>query len=245
DAQNAVSLEAIKKASVVVCLDGELADAEPFEVAWPRQIVLGEDGGSALLFDHTDCDGTVMAGITNHCYNYAHSDDTDRIFYQFPNYGKKFIQSCGMSPEGYVQMAMQLAAYRSFGHHLSMFGAASTRKFLHGRVELYITITEESRTFCRVFDSPRSSRAEKEQSFRKAVAITKQNADLANIQCDGTCLADPSLPDMYMTPYNIRPESFIFGISSSKSFPEKNAAKLKGALEKAFSDLGHCATPSC
>ncbi|XP_029841116.2 carnitine O-acetyltransferase-like [Ixodes scapularis] len=172
--QNAASLEAIKKAAVVVCLDGGLEDAEPFEVAWPRQvyrggpkaehaanrwwdkpvqIVLGEDGGSAFLFDHTVCDGTVMARITSHCYNYAikagsfeasdgnaevvpqklefvlgsdtlhdlekatsfqirHSDDTDRLYYQFPNYGKKFVKSCNMSPEGYVQMAMQLAVFR-------------------------------------------------------------------------------------------------------------------------------------
>ncbi|KAG0432209.1 hypothetical protein HPB47_021053, partial [Ixodes persulcatus] len=176
DTQNAASLEAIKKAAVVVCLDGGLVDAEPFEVAWPRQVyrggpnaehaanrwwdkpvqvVVGEDGGSALLFDHTVCDGTMMAGITNHCYNYAvkagsfeasednaeavpqklefvlgpdtlhdiekatsfqirHSDDTDRLFYQFPNYGKNLVQSCNMSPDGYVQMAIQLAACRSY-----------------------------------------------------------------------------------------------------------------------------------
>ncbi|XP_040067729.1 carnitine O-acetyltransferase-like [Ixodes scapularis] len=172
--QNAASLEAIKKAAVVVCLDGGLADTEHYEVAWPRQvyrgganaeyaanrwwdkpvqIVVGQDGGSALLLDHTDCDGTVMAGVTKHCYNYAsrtgsfeasednaevvpqkvefvlgpdtlidiekarafyvsHSDDTERLMYQFPSYGKLFVQSCNMSPDGYVQMAMQLAAYR-------------------------------------------------------------------------------------------------------------------------------------
>ncbi|KAG0417341.1 hypothetical protein HPB47_005689 [Ixodes persulcatus] len=171
--QNAASLEAIKKAAVVVCLDGELADTEPYEVAWPRQvyrgganadhaanrwwdkpvqIVVGEDGGSALLLDHTDCDGTVMTGVANHCYNYAsktgsfeasednaegvpqklefvlgpdtlidiekakafhmsNSDNTERLMYQFPNYGKKLVQSCNLSPDGYVQMAMQLAAY--------------------------------------------------------------------------------------------------------------------------------------
>ncbi|EEC09342.1 carnitine acyltransferase, putative, partial [Ixodes scapularis] len=243
--QNAASLEAIKKAAVVVCLDGGLEDAEPFEVAWPRQIVLGEDGGSAFLFDHTVCDGTVMARITSHCYNYAHSDDTDRLYYQFSNYGKKFVKSCNMSPEGYVQMAMQLAVFRTWGSHFFMFGAASARKFLHGRVELYNTISEESRTFCRVFDSPRSSWAEKEQSLRKAVARTKQNAVLANIQCDGTTFEDPSLPNMCLTPYNIRPESFIFGISSSKSFPNKNAAKLKDALEKALTELGDCPYTEC
>ncbi|CAN7994732.1 unnamed protein product, partial [Ixodes pacificus] len=201
DAQNAASLEAIKKAAVVVCLDGGLADTEPYEVAWPRQvyrgganaehaanrwwdkpvqIVVGEDGGSALLLDHTDCDGTVMAGVTNHCYNYAHSDDTVRLMYQFPHYGKKFVQSCNMSPDGYVQMAMQLAAYRNFGAQFMMLGAATTRKFLHGRVEQYLAITEESQSFCRVFDNPRSSRTEKEQSLRKAAARCKLDSALVS-----------------------------------------------------------------
>uniref|UniRef100_A0A1S4LD39 Choline/carnitine acyltransferase domain-containing protein n=2 Tax=Ixodes scapularis TaxID=6945 RepID=A0A1S4LD39_IXOSC len=91
DSQNAASLEAIKMAALVVCLDGGLADAGPYEVAWPRQVckggpnaeyganrwwdkpvqvIVGEDGGSALLYDHTAFDGTVMARVTNHCYDY-------------------------------------------------------------------------------------------------------------------------------------------------------------------------------
>ncbi|XP_029828114.4 carnitine O-acetyltransferase [Ixodes scapularis] len=174
NAQNAKSLEAINRAALVVCLDGGVADAEPYEVAWPRQVcrggpnaehaanrwwdkpvqvIVGEDGGSALLYDHTAFDGTVMTGVTNHCYDYAkklgsfeafedngeaapqslefvlgtdtlediekakssqarYTGDTERLIYQFPNYGKKFIQSCNMSPDGYAQMAIQLAASR-------------------------------------------------------------------------------------------------------------------------------------
>ncbi|CAN8022957.1 unnamed protein product [Ixodes persulcatus] len=92
NSQDAASLEAIKRAALVVCLDGRLADGDPYEVAWPRQVykggpnaeyaanrwwdkpvqvIVGEDGGSALLYDHTAFDGTAMAGVTNHCYDYA------------------------------------------------------------------------------------------------------------------------------------------------------------------------------
>ncbi|CAN7977828.1 unnamed protein product, partial [Ixodes persulcatus] len=61
-----------------------------------------------------------------------------------------------------------------------------------------------------------------------------------NLQCDGTSLGDPALPDIYLVMYNIRPESFTFGLSCSKSFPEKNVAKFKDALEQALKELRVC-----
>ncbi|EEC13189.1 carnitine acyltransferase, putative [Ixodes scapularis] len=304
NAQNAKSLEAINRAALVVCLDGGVADAEPYEVAWPRQVcrggpnaehaanrwwdkpvqvIVGEDGGSALVYDHTAFDGTVMTGVTNHCYDYAYTGDTERLIYQFPNYGKKFIQSCNMSPDGYAQMAIQLAASRTIGTPVMVYGTASTRQFLHGRATVYYSSSEDSLSFCRDFDSPLSSRAEKEQSLRKAVERCKQDAvsaanglavyrmvygllsialddgipihpffkhrvfgraDLTasqvNLQCDGCTFANPSFPGSYMVIYNIRPESFIFGLSCSKSFPERNTTKFKDAIEKALTELREC-----
>ncbi|EEC11826.1 hypothetical protein IscW_ISCW010212 [Ixodes scapularis] len=65
-------------------------------------------------------------------------------------------------------------------------------------------------------------------------------ASQVNLQCDGTTLDDPPLPDVYMVTYNIRPDSFTFGLSCGKSFPEKNISKFKDALEQAFTDLGEC-----
>ncbi|KAM7297160.1 choline O-acetyltransferase-like [Ixodes scapularis] len=174
NSQNTASLEAIKVAALVVCLDGRLADADPYEVSWPRQVykggpnaehaanrwwdkpvqvIVGEDGGSALLYDHTSFDGTVMARVTNHCYDYAQKagsfealeDDaedapqklvfvlgpdtlhdiekakssharyaggTERLIYEFSNYGTKVVQSCNVTPDCYVHMALQLAAFR-------------------------------------------------------------------------------------------------------------------------------------
>ncbi|XP_042149487.1 carnitine O-acetyltransferase, partial [Ixodes scapularis] len=222
---NEASLEAIKRASLVVCLDGRLDDVDPYEVAWPRQVykggpnaesaanrwwdkpvqvIVGEDGGSALLYDHTAFDGSAMAGVTNHCYHYAqkagsfeaskdgeegapqklefvlgpdtlhdiekakssharYTGGTERLFYQFSNYGKKFIQSCNISPDGYTQMAVQLAAFRCTGTPVMAYGASSARQFLHGRADVFHSSSKESLSFCKVFDNPLSSREEKEQ----------------------------------------------------------------------------------
>ncbi|CAN8006932.1 unnamed protein product, partial [Ixodes hexagonus] len=38
--------------------------------------------------------------------------DMDLLLYKFPSYGKDFIKSCKLSPDSYVQMAMQLAFYK-------------------------------------------------------------------------------------------------------------------------------------
>ncbi|KAM7298605.1 putative choline O-acetyltransferase [Ixodes scapularis] len=194
DSRNAACLEAIQKAALVVCLDGGLAD---YEVAWPRQVykggpnaeyaanpwwdkpvqvIVGEDGGSALLYDHTAFDGTAMAGVTNHRYDYAYAGGTERLFYRFSDYGKTFVQSCNMSPDGYAQMAMQLAASRCIGTPVMVYGAASTRQFLNGRVDTFHASMGDSLSFCKVFDSPLSSREEKEQIFRKAAERCKQEA---------------------------------------------------------------------
>ncbi|XP_042144128.1 carnitine O-acetyltransferase-like, partial [Ixodes scapularis] len=212
-----------------------------------------------------------------------YTGDTERLIYQFSNYGKKFIQSSNMSPDGYVHMAMQLAAFRTIGTPVIVYGTASTRQFLHGRATVYYPSSEDSLSFCRVFDSPLSSKAEKEQSLRKAVERCKQDAVSAanglavyrmmygllsialddgipihpffkhrvfghadliasqmNLQCDGCTFENPSFPGSYMVTYNIRPESFIFGLSCSKSFPEKNATKFKDAIEKALTELREC-----
>ncbi|CAN7994827.1 unnamed protein product, partial [Ixodes pacificus] len=213
---------------------------------------------------------------------------TERLIYEFSNYGKKVVQSCNVSPDCYVHMALQLAAFRCIGTPVMAMAAASTRKFLHGRADGFHTSSDDSVSFCEVFDSPLSSREVKEQSLRKAVERCKEEAvfttnglgvipmingltrigleermpthpffgkrvcwrpDLVasqvNLQCDGVTFMDPVSPDIYMVEYNIRPESFTFGLSCSKSCPAKDIGKFKDALEKALMDLRECVDRSC
>ncbi|KAM7298354.1 hypothetical protein ISCGN_018951 [Ixodes scapularis] len=66
-----------------------------------------------------------------------------------------------------------------------------------------------------------------------------------NLQCEGATFMDPVFPDIYMVTYNIRPESFTFGLSCSKSCPAKNIGKFKDTLQKALMDLRECVDRSC
>lgn len=52
-----------------------------------------------------------------------------------------------LSPDAYIQMAMQLAWYRTRGDFTATYETALTRFFLHGRTETIRTLSAESREF--------------------------------------------------------------------------------------------------
>ncbi|KAG0423855.1 hypothetical protein HPB47_000386, partial [Ixodes persulcatus] len=242
DSKNAACVEAIRKAVFVLCLDRPLNNSEPYEVACPQQMfvggrdgenaanrwcdkslqfIVGEEGHSGLLSDHSPMDGPAVAVLVDHCYNYifqhehfdptsnalkdipkklefqlswetlqdiekaksSHArlrDEMDLLIYKFQNYGKDFVKSRNMSPDSFVQMALQLAFYKIHKVPCATYESASTREFLHGRTEVVRGTSSQSLNFCRTFESPNSTREEKEHSLRKAVAKHKHDANLAN-----------------------------------------------------------------
>ena len=46
-----------------------------------------------------------------------------------------FIKSCRVSPDAWLQMALQLTVYRLTGHLVATYESASTRRFRLGRVD--------------------------------------------------------------------------------------------------------------
>eukprot|EP01114_Cavostelium_apophysatum_P017198 TRINITY_DN5051_c0_g1_i1.p1 TRINITY_DN5051_c0_g1~~TRINITY_DN5051_c0_g1_i1.p1 ORF type:complete len:602 (-),score=148.21 TRINITY_DN5051_c0_g1_i1:37-1842(-) len=88
---------------------------------------------------------------------------------QFTNYGKDFIVSHKISPDGCVQMAYQLAyfkLYKSFG---STYESAQTRQFYHGRTECIRSTTPEAALFVRTFSSATATPEEKVSALRTAI----------------------------------------------------------------------------
>eukprot|EP00659_Diplonema_papillatum_P004806 gene4806-7413_t len=67
----------------------------------------------------------------------------------FKQFGGAFIKTvAGMSPDAFVQVAMQLAYYKNFGRNDATYEAASTRTFFHGRTEVVRSATNEVKAFC-------------------------------------------------------------------------------------------------
>lgn len=239
--RNANCVELIKRAILVVCLDQKLKIREPYEVAcayqmllggrhgenaanrWcdkTVQLIVGEDGYTGLLYEHSPSEGPPVAMMVDHCYKYIDkkegfptsckpvdtvpkklqfepsertiadikeastslsrlTEDLDLFIFKFKGYGKEFIKSCQLSPDSYVQMAMQLAYYKIHKEPGATYESASTRKFIHGRTETIRSTSSDSVAFCKSFESSSSGLAEKVQSLRKAVQNHKDYTNLA------------------------------------------------------------------
>jgi carnitine O-acetyltransferase len=89
---------------------------------------------------------------------------TDLVVLDFREFGKRAIVRHALSPDGFLQMAFQLAYFTLTGKTASTYEAISTKRFLHGRTEAMRCVSAESVAFV--------------QSLRAARRPTDAAADL-------------------------------------------------------------------
>jgi len=65
-----------------------------------------------------------------------------------------FIKKCNVSPDAYVQMALQLAYVRDAGEFALTYESSMTRLFLHGRTETVRPVTMASAAFVKAMLDP-------------------------------------------------------------------------------------------
>lgn len=79
------------------------------------------------------------------------------------SYGKGFMKKCKVSPDAYIQMALQLAYFRDAGKFSLTYEASMTRFFREGRTETVRPVTSESCAWVRAMldsDCPVSKKQE-------------------------------------------------------------------------------------
>ncbi|KAG0366821.1 Carnitine O-acetyltransferase mitochondrial [Gamsiella multidivaricata] len=103
-------------------------------------------------------------------YFRATVDAHEMIPTEFRGYGKGLIKSFKMSPDAYVQMALQLAYYRKHKELVATYESAATRKYRHGRTETARSCSNESKVFCEAMDNPDASLKVRVAACRAAVA---------------------------------------------------------------------------
>lgn len=82
--------------------------------------------------------------------------------------GKGAIKDAGCSPDGFIQMALQLAWYRQFGSLTQTYESAMTRMYLLGRTETIRSATSEAAAWVTTMEDPTRSREDKVKTLHAA-----------------------------------------------------------------------------
>ncbi|GLV42745.1 withered [Carabus blaptoides fortunei] len=95
-------------------------------------------------------------------------EDVDLRIYLHDAYGKGFMKVCRVSPDAYIQMALQLAYYRDAGKFSLTYEASMTRLFREGRTETVRPCTIESSAWVKAMEDKNSSTDERITLLHKA-----------------------------------------------------------------------------
>ncbi|KAF2752898.1 acyltransferase ChoActase/COT/CPT [Pseudovirgaria hyperparasitica] len=87
----------------------------------------------------------------------------------YQGYGKGLIKKFKCSPDGYVQMVIQLAYHKMYGKNRPTYESAATRRFRQGRTETSRSVSDESVAFCDAMADPKVSPDECAKLFRAAL----------------------------------------------------------------------------
>jgi hypothetical protein len=81
-------------------------------------------------------------------------DSIDICCYKFNAFGKSQIsKNFGLSPDAFIQMAMQLAHLRLHGKIVLTYESSHTRRFFHGRTEAVRSASSQSTAFAKAMDA--------------------------------------------------------------------------------------------
>lgn len=88
--------------------------------------------------------------------------DTDIRLMLFDDYGKGFIKTCKCSPDGFIQLALQLAYYRDIGKFHLTYEASMTRLYREGRTETVRACTPHTCDFVLALENGTPYKSKKE-----------------------------------------------------------------------------------
>ncbi|KAF8969174.1 acyltransferase ChoActase/COT/CPT [Flammula alnicola] len=100
-------------------------------------------------------------------------DNSDDSVLWFENYGTDWIKNIGghkLSPDAFVQMALQLAWFKTRGEFTATYETVLTRMFKHGRTETLRTFSRETRLWVLSMVNPNASNTQRFELLRQAIS---------------------------------------------------------------------------
>ncbi|XP_078272346.1 carnitine O-acetyltransferase-like isoform X2 [Rhinoraja longicauda] len=105
--------------------------------------------------------------------------DLDISCFTYRNFGKDFPKKHGMSPDSFVQMALQLAYFRMYKELCSACETVSLRNFHLGRTDVVRSSTTESLEFVESVDNDKMEANQKIAALRRAIDCHSAYTDMA------------------------------------------------------------------
>jgi len=104
---------------------------------------------------------------------YAEATATKTVSFGF---GANRAKQLGMSPDGFAQMAYQLAHKRAKGLSGATYESIATRQYRNGRTEAMRVVTPEVLRFVALMDDPAASAEDRREAFRAGAAAHVKRA---------------------------------------------------------------------
>lgn len=79
------------------------------------------------------------------------ADDLDLCLRELTVYGKGFMKSCKVSPDAFIQMALQVTYFKNAGKFALTYESSMTRLYLQGRTETVRSLSSDSVAFVKAF----------------------------------------------------------------------------------------------
>ncbi|XP_077162991.1 carnitine O-acetyltransferase isoform X3 [Paroedura picta] len=105
--------------------------------------------------------------------------DLDVKVLVFHHFGKNFPKSEKISPDAFIQVALQLAYYRMYGQVCATYESASLRMFRLGRTDTIRSASVDSAAFVATMDDSGKQDQEKAELLRRATQAHRAYTDLA------------------------------------------------------------------
>uniref|UniRef100_A0AAX7U120 Carnitine O-acetyltransferase n=1 Tax=Astatotilapia calliptera TaxID=8154 RepID=A0AAX7U120_ASTCA len=151
------------------------------------QFIVGEDGACGLVYEHAPAEGPPIVFLIDYVTSVSSYiekakqnmnimvHDLDVKVLVFSHFGKNVPKKHKLSPDAFVQMALQLAYFRIYNICCSTYESASLRMFKYGRTDAIRSTTADSLEFVQAMQDPAKQSAEKLALLQKAIQTHKEN----------------------------------------------------------------------